>query len=342
MTQTIKLIGVPQSPYSRKLRAALRYRRIPFQWVRMGSPESHGYPATKIPGMMPVLWFSHEDPEQDISMLDSTFQLKHLETTFEERSLYPEDSVVNFFSSLLEDFADEWLTKCMFHYRWHKTADIKKAGTILPLEVKWDQTDEAVETLADIFSQRQIERLWVVGSNPTTVDTIENSYVDTLKALNDIFMAQPFLLGSRASAADFAFMGQLACLTHFDPTPSQVALDVTPRIFAWVECVEDLSGDSIPDNAWTSRDDILMTLSPLLKIIGSTYIPFLLANANALLNGLDKTICHINGVQWEQKAFPYQGKCLHWLRESFAELNAEEQRLVKSILVETGCVGLIK
>jgi glutathione S-transferase len=75
---TIKLIGAPQSPYSRKMRSALRYKRIPFQWVRTGTPEAAGHPKTKIPGMIPVLWLSHENKEQDTAMLDSTFQLKHL------------------------------------------------------------------------------------------------------------------------------------------------------------------------------------------------------------------------------------------------------------------------
>ena len=33
----------------------------------------------------------------------------------------------------LEDFGDEWVTKYMFHYRWHFKDDIENAGNILPL-----------------------------------------------------------------------------------------------------------------------------------------------------------------------------------------------------------------
>lgn len=37
MNGDLRLVGVGGSPYTRKLRAALRFRRIPYQFVIMGS-----------------------------------------------------------------------------------------------------------------------------------------------------------------------------------------------------------------------------------------------------------------------------------------------------------------
>lgn len=339
---TIKLIGAPQSPYSRKMRSALRYKRIPFQWIRTGTPEAQGHPKTKIPGMIPILWFSEQDPSQDIAMLDSTFQLKHLQRLFPERSLYPDDSVINFFATLLEDFADEWMTKCMFHFRWSREADIKKAGTLLPMEIKWNQTDDSLDSLKKDFSEHQIGRLGVVGSNPLTQPIIEQSFIEVLGAMNTILTQQAYLLGDKPSVADFAFFGQLACLTQFDPTPSRLTMEHAPRVYAWVEALEDCSGESANGKAWIARDYIQESLSPLLNIISKYYIPVLIANAQALSTGAEKVTGQIDGAAWEQKPFPYQGKCLVWLKEAFMQLDDKDQDFVRKILETNNCDRLIK
>ena len=54
--------------------------------------------------------------------------------------------------------------------------------------------------------------------------------------------------------------------------------------------------------------------------VGRVYAPFLLANADALARGAEQVECQIDGRPWVQKPFPYQGKCLQWLREGYAAL----------------------
>ena len=78
---------------------------------------------------------------------------------------------------MLEDFGDEWVTKYMFHYRWYFEDDANKAGTVLPLvDIATNTSEEELIELKKFFSDRQIGRLWVVGSNETTADLIDKSY----------------------------------------------------------------------------------------------------------------------------------------------------------------------
>ncbi len=337
MSQAIKLIGAPQSPYSRKMRAALRYRRIPFQWLRQGSEATQMQPPVKLASMIPVLWFAHEDANQDSAMLDSTFQLQHLETLFSERSLVPDDAVVHFFNQLFEDFADEWMTKPMFHYRWHEQQDIDKASTILPLEARWSQADESVAAMQKMFAERQVSRLGVVGSNEVTKPLIEESYRNILSALNGILTQQPFVMGQRPGVADFAIYGQLVCLALFDPTPSAVTLREAPRVYAWVEAMEDTSGEIVTADGWLKREQLAGMWAPLLQEIGRTYVPFLLGNAAALQAGDEQVDCMIDGRRWVQKPFPYQGKCLVWLKEAFDTLSETGQAFALQVMQGSGC-----
>ena len=59
--------------------------------------------------------------------------IRRLEQLYGERRVIPSDPVVAFLDALIEDYADEWLTKAMFHYRWAFAADADKAAKVLPL-----------------------------------------------------------------------------------------------------------------------------------------------------------------------------------------------------------------
>ena len=332
----IALRGSPGSPYTRKMLAVLRYRRIPYEFIQS---EREDLPKPRV-GLIPIFYFPNNQGVLQAEV-DSTPIIRRLETDYPGRSVMPEDPVIGFINYLLEDYGDEWLTKAMFHYRWYYRDDIEQAGSVLPHYQDVSQPDETIAQMKQMFSERQISRLYVVGSNDTTAPVIEDSYRRFLECLNEHLKTWPFLMGTRPGSADFACFGQLTQLTQFDPTPAKVAAADFPRIHAWVSKMEDQSGLQAESATFVTTDDFPATLTALLIEVGRTYVPVMLANAAAIDQGLDKVETEVEGRQWVQEPFPYQAKCLHWLRSEYARLDDEERRQVDALLAGTGCETLL-
>ena len=326
----LKLVGGFGSPYSRKMRAVMRFRRIPFIWIMRGSAEDVDIPSVPV-ALIPVIVFPGEGAGE--AMIDSTFQIRRLEKLFPSRSIIPPDPALAFLDALLEDYADEWLTKPMFHYRWKYAADIDKASHVLALDRDPCMSRERLAKASRFFADRQIERLRVVGSNDVTTPVIEASYRRLLGLLDSHLVAgNRFLMGARPGASDFGFFGQLSQLAHFDPTPAAIAAAETPRVVSWVSQLDDLSSLDVEDARWLTREAAVAAIRPFLIEIGRVYAPFLLANARALASRASEVRCEIDGRAWVQQPFPYQGKCLKWLREARQALSAADREFVDAAL----------
>ncbi len=333
------LKGVPGSPYTRKMLAVLRYRHIAYQVAIPGSPRLAKLPTPKVE-LQPTFYLPNAAGDIE-AVTDSTPLIRRFETEFTGRAVRPRDPVMAFVDSVLEDYADEWLTKAMFHYRWHFDADIRKAGNLLPRWRRLTASDEEIAGLSATFTRRQIDRLRFVGSNPITADVIEASYRRFLTCFETHLKTFPFLMGQRPGASDFGVYGQFSQLAHFDPTSAALALEFAPRACAWVGLVDDLSGHEPEDGQWITRDAIPATLIELLAEAGRTYVPVMLANARALKARSDQVHARVDGLPWVQAAFPYQGKCLTWLREEFAALSTDDQARVNRILEASGTTALV-
>ena len=338
MSQTkepIEFLGVPASPYTRKMLAYLRFRHIPYRY-HIGMPSDlRGYPLAK-PALFPTFYLYDEAGELQ-AVTDSTPLINRFEEEFEGRLTRSPDPVIRFLQDIVEDYGDEWLTKVMFHYRW---AVEENAGHVAPLLIYWlnpQIVSPAAERQAEEFAKRQIGRLGVVGSNDITAETIEASYFRLLDVINAVIATRPFLFGDRPSAADFALYGQFTQLMSVEPTSSVIARQNAPRLRAWIDHLEDCTGASVEDDGWRSQEDIASSLRPLFKEIGRTYAPFLDANAAAHAAGEKQVNVEIDAKPWVQATFPYQAKCLRVLRESFAALTEKEKGNVRSLLAGTGC-----
>ena len=114
----VRLAGGTASPYTQKMLALLRYRRVPYAitWGQIEQAcEALGVAQPK-PVFMPTFFFEEENGLKAVT--DSTPIIRRLEAMYPGRSVLPTDPALAFIDYLIEDFVDEWCTKYMFHYRW--------------------------------------------------------------------------------------------------------------------------------------------------------------------------------------------------------------------------------
>ncbi len=306
------LYGALASPYSMKMRAVLRYRRLPFVW-KDGEAANDALGQVRAP-VIPVL----QTPDGQFAN-DSTPLIYRLEDAHPERSIIPPDPAVAFAAHLIEDFADEWLTKAMFGYRWLEEVDQLQMSRWLAFDRMHGGELEASQTAAAIFRDRQVGRMPLVGCTRENFALIEASTRLVLEALESRVTDGFFLFGTRPSLAEFGLMGQLSQLA-VDPTPQAMLRADFPYTFRWLMHLEDLSG---VEGEWHS--DIAEAAIAILRVAGDVYAPFLAANAAAIIAGEAVLSFSAMGHDFAQPVFKYQAKCLAELRARYAALTPDDR-----------------
>jgi glutathione S-transferase len=328
MNERYRLIGSTASPYAIKLRALMRYRRIPFDWVIM-TKALRQQTAHLRPNLIPVLQYP------DGSFRGETTTLAYdLEARHSLRSVIPDDKATAFVCDLLEDLADEWAVKPLFFYRWWDPQD--QAYVSRWAGEEWSTSDAEAGSAEEVeqFRRRQISRMPILGATPENKPLLEQSYRRILAAFEPHVGMTKYLFGSRPSLADFAWFGQLSEMAT-DPTPMRIMRERAPFTDHWTRRLDDASG---VDGAWYGREQALSGMSEaLLRIAGELYLPFLVANAEAFAKGVGRLQINVWGLPYALSPFKYQVKCLQLLREKFAALKAEHRAALRPVLERTGC-----
>ncbi len=333
MTQAYTLYGTNPSPYSRKLRAILCYRRLPYIW-RVGTAGTLPEIAHVKPRLIPVLRL----PGSSEYRVDSTPLAYLLEERHPgERSIIPPDPGAAFVSHLIEDFADEWLTKMMFHFRWTQEETARWAADWIVHDAMPSLSAQAHAQAAQMFYTRQRGRCALVGSTPENAPVLEASYGRLLELLGPLISGDRFLFGSRPALADFGLYGQLCQLT-IDPWPQSLCRARAPAVEAWVQTLNDGSGI---DGEWDSGPAADLR-SGLLEMIGQEYLPFLQANADAVMAGQEEFQVIIRGLPYSQAVFAYQSKCLAETRRRWADLSESAQSDLHAALEHSGCLDYMR
>lgn len=321
------IIGSEYSPFSVKVRSYARYKNIPHEWRQRtvaNMPEFQKY--AKLP-LIPLV----VGPGEEV-MQDSTPIIETLETRFPDPTLEPPSETLRFLSALIEDYADEWVNKPMFHYRWWAEEDQIAVARRLA-EGMLPGADEAkVAELAVSVRARMVPRLRFVGSSEQTRPVIEASLDNLLRLLEVHLAARDYLFGGRPCLADFGLFGQVnGCLLQ--PTTERLIRGGYPRTLAWLERMQ--APKAVGDfEAW---DALGPTLAPILKSeIGDLYLPWSLANEAAVKAGAEEFTVRLLGQDFTQQVSKYAAKSLAELRRKLSAV--QDRRALDAILEEAGCL----
>ncbi len=322
-----RLFGSELSPYSVKVRSYLRYKRISHDWViRDSTTQAEFQRHAKLP-LIPLL----VTPD-GTGLQDSTPIIEHLEGLHPTPAITPPDPALAFLSALIEEYADEWGNKPMFHYRWFYPPDQESAAARLASSMMPGLDGDALRNALESVKGRMIPRLALVGSSPVTRDRIEGSFRRQLAILERHLAHRPFLFGGRPALADFGLYAQLyQCST--DPTPAAVMRASAPTVLAWITRMLDpgAGGDFEP---W---DALAATLRPLLaEEVADIFLPWTTANARALAAGEKTFTVTLDGGPFTQEAQKYHAKSLAALRARYAAVT--DRRALDPILDQTGCL----
>ena len=326
------LYGALGSPYSLKMRALLRYRRIPHIWAHGGKARD-ALAQVKAP-VIPVLQFPDGSFHNDSTPLIYTLEQRH-----PERSVVPPDPARAFLAHLIEDFADEWVTKAMFGYRWLAQVDQIQMSRWLAFDNLKGGGLSTSQGFAEQFRSRQVGRMAIVGCTAENFPLIETSTRALLAALEAHVTDQHLFFGSRPSLAEFSLYGQLSQL-GVDPTPEAMMRADYPYSLRWLLHIDDMSGIN---GEWDAPDAPLPpVVVEILRQAGAIYLPFLVANAEANAAGEDQFAIEAMGHPYSQGVFKYQVKCLADLRSRYAALDADARALIAPLLTETGCLAVLE
>ena len=325
------LYGSSISYFTGKLENYFRLRGIPYQFRSMQFPAMKHTLEQEV-GLMQMPALQLADGRW---LTDTTPIIDWFEGQVQGKPLVPDDPVLAYVCQLLEDWADEWWWRPAMHYRWHYPEGARFASRHLALELT-GSIKLPLWLKSQYFKFRQ-RRGYTTGDGltPGNIPAVEAQVQRLFGQLQGIFSARPFLLGDRPSLADVGLSGPFCRHFALDPVPHRMLQQRAPAILDWL------------DRLWHTRLDELQgefceslpaDLEPLLEDIGSGYLPYLNANAEAVRRGERRFDADIDGVCYRGARYSrYRVWCLEQLRARFLGVDQGAQQAIRSLLEARGC-----
>lgn len=315
MATGYRLFGTETSPFSIKVRSYLRYKKLPFDWVAKGFGTEDEFKSLARSDALPML----VSPNGGISH-DSSLILSRIEAACKTPPATPEDPACQALAVLLEDYADEWLNKAMFHYRWGDTKSAKAAATRQAAQLF---AGYEVEGLADIeksIAKSMSGRLKNIGLSKKNGQIVETSFERFLSLLNAHLEHHLFLFGGHPSLADFALAGQLIQLL-MDEKSGNLIREKAPFVSAWCEFMEDPR----PGAPFEDFNAVKETLLPLIRDeVAETYIAWALSNEASIAKKRKTCEADMAGETFKQNVQHHTARSFDAVKAAFAATPAHE------------------
>lgn len=273
-----RLFGAETSAYSTKIRSYLTYKAFAFDWVPRTQETEDELKRLSRFATLPVLV-----TESGYAVHDTTPLIEALEADRPEPSALPADPALAFLACVLEEYADSWLAKAVFHYRWSRKRDQKIAAqraideyfTQTPPEDRKASEELAIETMTGQLKLMQLEG--------DLGDAVEKSFKKFVKLLDDHLRKHLFIFGDRPSIADFAIAGQLIQMMK-DPTPSKIIEKDGEFVAKWCEFMTAPTASG----PFAALDDLKETLAPLFADdLAVFFLPWAAENLESSLAGAE-------------------------------------------------------
>ncbi len=330
-----RLIGRPESGYSVKVRSALRYKNIDFQWLDRFRDSKLYQKHAKVQ-LIPLILLP-----DGTAMQDSTPILEFLDEHHAGPSLHPPDTAVRFLSELMEEYGDEWGNKLMFYYRWSYPADQQRRGKTLAAGIIDGAGFGWLKPLLvpigkRLLIRRMVPRMAFAGANENNAPLLIESFANLVNMLNIHLARRPYLFGARPALGDFGLWGQLY-QAWTDPTCESILRQSGPNVVNWVRRMEHPA----EEGGFEDLSSLSTTLRPIFeREVGPRFLAWTDANARAWNAGAAQTELDMDGRRYYQKTFKYPARTLDILRAKFRKASQSQELL--GFLKETGCLPYLE
>jgi glutathione S-transferase len=341
MTAGYDLYGSEVSYFSGKVRAYLRYKRIPFAEF-LNTPDAYrkvilprvGWP------VIPVVI----TPEGE-TLQDSTEIIDELEQRFPDAPIYPATTKQRLAGLLLEVYGDEWLKIPAMHYRWNRNYDfaIAEFGRMSLPGGDPDARREAGLKISKPFAGA----LPFLGVTPRTEEAIEKSYEGLLAELDAHFSVYEFLFGTRPSIGDFGLIGPLYAHQYRDPASGELMKRIAPHVARWVERMmlpphpkggEFLARDEVPDTVLPVLQRMMREMIPVLVSTAHHFARWVEANPGVaeVPRGIGTHVFALGEAKENRAIFPFDLWMLQRPLDFLASLEEDEKLRAADLLRQVG------